>query len=43
MRELKHKLNIEPYPYQAEGIQFGLEKNEFSLVMNLDLEKHYKV
>lgn len=26
MRELKHKLNIEPYPYQAEGIQFGLEK-----------------
>lgn len=26
MRELKHKLNIEPYAYQAEGIQFGLEK-----------------
>ena len=30
MRELKHKLNIEPYPYQAEGIQFGLEKKTSS-------------
>jgi SNF2 family N-terminal domain protein len=24
--ELKHHLRIEPYPYQAEGIQFGLER-----------------
>ena len=24
--QLKHNLRIEPYPYQAEGIMFGLEK-----------------
>lgn len=26
MDELKHKLRVEPYPYQREGILFGLEK-----------------
>lgn len=25
MSELKHRLNVEPYPYQREGIVFGLE------------------
>lgn len=26
MPELKHNLRVEPYPYQRDGILFGLEK-----------------
>lgn len=26
MQELKHRLKVEPYPYQREGIRFGLAK-----------------
>lgn len=29
MSELKHKLKVEPYPYQREGIAFGLDKKRF--------------
>ena len=27
--ELRHNLKVEPYPYQKEGILFGLEKKHF--------------
>ena len=26
MKELKHKLKVQPYPYQVEGITRGLEQ-----------------
>ena len=26
MTELQHHLKVQPYPYQVEGIRFGLEK-----------------
>lgn len=29
MSELRHNLRIEPYPYQREGIMFGLSKKRF--------------
>ena len=40
--EFKHHLRVEPYPYQMDGIAYGLEKSVSSLAMNRGLAKHSK-